>query len=77
RYADTKKLADPIIWTGPVLASNRLIVAGSHGFAMAISPYSGRIIGQVKLPSGVSVPPVVADGIVYFLANDAELVAYR
>jgi len=77
RYEDPKKLEDPIIWTGPVLASDRLIVAGSHGWAMAISPYSGRIIGQVKMPSGVSVPPVVADGTVYFLANDAELVAYR
>jgi len=77
RYEDPAKLENPIIWTGPVLASDRLIVAGSHGFAMAISPYSGRIIGQVKMPSGVSVPPVVADGTVYFLANDAELVAYR
>lgn len=77
RYKDVKKQEDPIIWTGPVLASDRLIVAGSHGYAMAISPYTGRIIGQVKMPDGVSVPPVVAGNTVYFLANDAELVAYR
>lgn len=77
RYEDEKKQENPIIWTGPVLASDRLIVAGSHGYAMAISPYSGRIIGQVKMPAGVSVPPVIAGNTVYFLANDAELVAYR
>jgi hypothetical protein len=29
------------------------------------------------MPAGVSVSPVVADNTVYFLANDAELVAYR
>ena len=77
RYEDEKKLENPIIWTGPVLASDRLLVAGSHGIAMAVSPYTGRILGQVKMPAGVSVSPVVADNTVYFLANDAELVAYR
>jgi len=29
------------------------------------------------MPDGVTVAPVVADGSVYFLADDAELVAYR
>ena len=77
RYEDPKAQEDPIIWTGPILVSDRLIVAGSHGKALAISPYSGRILGSIELPSGVSVPPIVAGGTVYFLADDAELVAYR
>jgi outer membrane protein assembly factor BamB len=76
RFADEKK-KKPIQWTGPVLASDRLIVAGSHGEAMAVSPYSGDILGREKMPDGVTVPPVIADGSVYFLANDADLVAYR
>lgn len=77
RYEDPEDPEDPIIWTGPVLASDRLIAAGSHGRAMAISPYTGRILGSVELPAGISVPPVVAGGSVYFLADDADLVAYR
>ncbi len=77
RYEDPEDQENPIIWTGPILASDRLIVAGSHGRALAISPYSGRILGGIELPSGVSVPPVAAGGTVYFLADDAELVAYR
>jgi len=77
RYENPEKLEDPIIWTGPILASDRLIIAGSHGEAMAISPYTGRILGTVAMPDGVSQPPVIAGGSVYFLANDAELVAYR
>jgi len=77
RYEDIRNQEDPIIWTGPILASDRLIVAGSHGQAMAVSPYTGRILGTVEMPDGVSVPPVSAGGTVYFLANDAELVAYR
>lgn len=77
RYEDPENQEDPIIWTGPLLASDRLIVAGSHGEAMAISPYSGRILGTVEMPDGVSVPPVIADGSIYFLADDAELLVYR
>ena len=77
RYEDPEDREDPIIWTGPILASDRLIVAGSDGRALAVSPYDGAILGVVDMPDGVAVPPVVAGGSVYFLANDAELVAYR
>lgn len=77
RYEDEEDKEDPIIWTGPILASDRLIVAGSHGEALAVSPYDGRILGRQELPDGVSVAPVVADGTVYVLTNDASLVALR
>ncbi len=77
RFEDPEHQEDPIVWTGPILASDRLIIAGSHGKAWALSPYSGRYIGEVELPSGVSVPPIVAAGQVIFLADDAEVVVYR
>ena len=44
---------DRILWTGPVLASNRLIMVGSHGEAYSLSPYDGRILGALRLPDGV------------------------
>ncbi|HIM78232.1 MAG TPA: pyrrolo-quinoline quinone, partial [Rhodospirillales bacterium] len=77
RYKDPDDQENPIVWTGPILVSDRLIAAGSHGEALAISPYTGRILGSVELPSGISVPPIVAGDTVYFLADDADLVAYR
>lgn len=77
RFEDPEDKEDPIVWTGPILASDRLIVAGSNEEALAISPYSGRILGVQEMPDRVTVAPVVADGSVYFLADDAELVAYR
>lgn len=77
RHEDPEDLDDPIIWTGPILAGDRLIVAGSNEEALAISPYSGRILGVVEMPDAVTVAPVVANGSVYFLADDAELIAYR
>lgn len=77
RFENPEDLEGPIVWTGPILASDRLIVAGSNGEALAVSPYSGKILGIVEMPDRVSVPPIVADGSVFFLADDARLVAYR
>lgn len=77
RWEDPEARGTPIVWTGPLLVSDRLIVASSNGTALAVSPYSGKIIGSESMPDGVSVPPVVAGDTVYFLADDATLAAYR
>ncbi len=77
RWEDEEEQEGPILWTGPMLASDRLIIANSEGTAMAISPYTGRILGEVDMPDGVTVPPVAAKGRLYFLTDDADLVAYK
>ena len=77
RFSDPETKDVPIIWNGPLLASDRLIVAGSNGEVRAISPYTGKYLGKVDMPAGVSVPPVIADQTVYFLTDNASLVAYR
>lgn len=66
-----------IIWGGPTLASNRLIVTGSQGEALSLSPYDGTVLGRMELPSGITLSPAVANGTLYFLTDDADLVAYR
>lgn len=66
-----------IVWSGPILAGDRLLLAGSHGYAVAISPYTGKVLGYDRLSAGVSVPPVAAGGTVYFLTDDGDLLAYR
>lgn len=77
KFEDPEDQEDPITWTGPLLVSDRLIVAGSTGEALAVSPYSGQLLGIEELPDGIAVPPISAGGFVFFLADDAELAAYR
>jgi len=67
----------PIDWTGPILVGDRLLIAGSNHQALSVSPYNGEILGRLELPGPVLVPPIVAGGTVYFLTEDAELLAYR
>jgi outer membrane protein assembly factor BamB len=77
RYLDPEDREDPITWYGPILASDRLIVAGSHGEAYAVSPYDGQIIGVIDLPSGAAVSPVLANSTLYFVSTDADIEALR
>jgi outer membrane protein assembly factor BamB len=77
RYEDAKKKKDPMRWAGPVLAGDKLIVVGSNGDALALSPYTGATLGQFTLPDGVFVDPVVAGGTLYVLTDEADLIALR
>ena len=76
-WQDAEEKKDRINWTGPVLASDRLIVASSSGKALAVSPYTGEILSEEELPGGVSIPPIVASDTLIFTTEDGELIAYR
>jgi hypothetical protein len=60
-----------------VLAGDRLILAGSNEVAVSVSPYTGEILGEIDLPAAPAVSPVVAGGTLYFLTENATLVALR
>ena len=77
RFEDPEDKTGAIVWSGPVLLGDRLILTGSHGMAVAISPYTGLLLGQQELPAGGNLPPVVAQGTVYLLTEDADLLALR
>ena len=77
RFEDPEDQEDLILWTGPVLAGDRLIVAGSHGQALSVSPYTGDILGAIELPGAVTIAPVVAKESLYFVTDGGTLVAMR
>ena len=77
RFENEKNKKTPIIWVGPVLAGDRLIVASSLEEAWSISPYTGKLLGRVKISGPVLIPPAVAGGTVYILTDEAKLIALR
>ena len=66
-----------IRWTGPILASERLLLASSEGEFLSLSPFTGAILGTSRIGGAVSVPAAMADGTVFFLTDNGELVAFR
>lgn len=77
RYEDEKKKSDPIVWAGPVLGGDRLIVLSSRGDALSLSPYTGAPLGHVEMSSSGYLGPVIANNALYLLTDDANLSAYR
>jgi outer membrane protein assembly factor BamB len=77
RWEDPDGKSGAIVWAGPVLVSDRLIVVSSKGIAAAVSPYSGQLLGRMEVPSGTFIAPVVANGTLYLYTSDAQLVALR
>lgn len=76
-FGNEKRKKDRIVWAGPALASDRLILVGSNGEALSLSPYSGAVLGKVELDSSASLTPVFANSTMYLLDDDGQLAAYR
>ena len=76
-YLNPDDQEDPIDWTRPILLGDRLIMASSHGEVRSVSPYTGRMLGSIKLRDGIRVPPIVADETLYILTSDAKVIALR
>ena len=78
RWEDPEKQKDSFTWFSPVMVEDRIVVAGTSEEALSISPYTGDILGRQKL-SGQSAPvgPIVADGTLLLVSEDARLLALR
>ena len=76
QYQDESR-RKPMIWGGPVLASDRLLVGGSTGEMLSLSPYTGEIIGKLDMRSPLRLAPVVANRMVFVLTDSGRLIALR
>ena len=76
QYVDEKR-RNPILWAGPVLASDRLLISGSTGELLALSPYTGAVTGKLDIREPLRLAPVVANRTIYILADSGRLIALR
>jgi outer membrane protein assembly factor BamB len=82
---------DPIFWRGPILAGNRLLLVNSLGEIVYVSPTDGSILSTSDMrqqsalstflvgstATSVSLPPVVANNMLYILDDSGRLTAWR
>ena len=76
-WRDEEDKEGPIFWTGPVLAGNQLWVASSEGEVYKISTGEGSAAQYSDLDQPVSLPPIVADNMLYLLDDSGRITAYR
>jgi outer membrane protein assembly factor BamB len=76
QYEDAKRRR-PVIWGGPVLAGDRLLLAGTTGDLVAMSPYTGEVMGKIEMRGPMRLAPVVANRTIYVLTDSGRLIALR
>ncbi|WP_245531390.1 outer membrane protein assembly factor BamB family protein [Asticcacaulis biprosthecium] len=64
-------------WTGPILASNRLIMVNSDGQAVSYDPNTGAATGELKLGGAAYIAPIVVGDTLFVVTDDGKLVAIR
>ncbi|MCW1382598.1 PQQ-like beta-propeller repeat protein [Novosphingobium sp. KCTC 2891] len=76
-FRKEKKKQDPIFWTGPVLAGNRLWIANSRGEIKTASVTDGTVTAFGEVGSSVSLAPVVANQTLFVLDDSGRITAFR
>ncbi len=65
------------LWTTPILASDRLILANSRGDLLALNPKTGETQASKRLRGGVLIDPIAVNGTVFVVTDEADLIAIR
>jgi len=64
-------------WSGPILASGRLIIVSSNGDLQARDPKTGDVQRTIRLGSPAMQSPIAAGDMLYLVTEKAELIAFR
>ena len=65
------------LWSGPVLASDRLLVLSSRGELRALNPHTGEKVGSLRIGAPAFISPISVNGLLIVMADNGELIAIR
>ena len=74
---NVKKPKDRAIWSGPTLASNRLVLVSSKGEAVALDAKTGALEKTLKIGSDALMNPIAMGNNLYVATEGADLIAIR
>nr|WP_321440198.1 PQQ-binding-like beta-propeller repeat protein [uncultured Hyphomonas sp.] len=77
QFEKEKKKKKRISYSGPVVASDRVLVVSSTGKLLAFSPQTGEEVGSLKLGDRVYLEPIAAQDKLFILTDDAKLIAIK
>lgn len=64
-------------WSGPLLASNRLVLVNSMGELVALDPKTGNQTASIRLGGPAYIAPAAYQGALYVLTDEGDLVSIR
>jgi outer membrane protein assembly factor BamB len=71
----TSKMSGATTWSGPVLANGTLWLTSNKGQLAGVDALTGRATGQMDLGDPVYIAPIVAQGRMFVLTDEAKLIS--
>ena len=72
-----KKKKDRALWSGPILANNRIVVVSTKGEARALNAKTGVVEKNLKIGSPAMLNPIAVGSDLYVVSQAGELIAIR
>ena len=64
------------LWKGPILAGDNGVVVSSKGDILFVDLKTGQEVKRIE-GNGISVSPILVDGTLLLLTDEADLIAYK
>ena len=65
------------IWSGPLLANDRLLIVGQTGQMVVVNAKTGEITKRLDLKGASTISPIAMGDTVYVVTQEADLIAIR
>ena len=65
------------IWSGPILANDRLIIVGQTGELVSVNAKTGEIQKRMHIKGPSTITPIAMGDTIYVVTQDADLIAIR
>lgn len=72
-----KKQSEIFAHFGPVLAGGHVVVASSDGQLRLFNATDGSLVGTVAIPGGAASAPALAEGMLFVVTGNGQLLAFR
>jgi outer membrane protein assembly factor BamB len=77
RFENPKRTKGLISWTGFAMVAGKLVAVSTSSKMAVLDPTDGKLVSTNELEDQASLQPVVAQGTVLVLTDDARLTAYK
>ena len=68
-----KKKNKDVVWFGPLLSTNKLILVSSDGLVLSLSPFSGKILSKIKFDESFLNNPIQVKENIYLISKQGTL----
>ena len=62
-----------VIWFGPLLSTNKLILVSSDGLVLSLSPFSGKILSKIQFDESFLNNPIQVKENIYLISKQGTL----